>query len=67
MRRQPRPKPERPHLVAADALVAEAQLRYLGEQRRHRPRLDEINLERDELRQRLTVDPVLHATSLLLS
>lgn len=58
MRRQPRPEPERPYLVAADALVAEAQLDDLREERRNHSLFDEIDLPRDERRQRIAVDRI---------
>ena len=44
MRREARAEPERPHLVAADALVPEPKLDHVREQLRNRARLDEIDL-----------------------
>src|SRR5205823_5386782 len=67
MRRQACAEPERPYLVTADALMAQAQLRDLREERRNRSLLDEIDLPCDERRQPFAVDPELHAFSLLLS
>ena len=63
--RKPRAEPERLHLVADDALVAEAKLDDVVEQLRDRRRLHERDLARDELGERLPVDPVVHLLFLL--
>ena len=66
MRSEPRPEPERAHLLAIDALVPQPELDDVGEQLRDRERLDELDLPGDELVEGLAVYSVLHCSSFLL-